>query len=127
MLRTNDIARQCCASGGSSPIFLDGKPPLPGPLEYTEYVSSLEGHINPYFLQEKVIDMADFAVPFQQGTLRCRKWSCSSSEESSENEDGCLGVLWEREVDEEMRRIETLQPKKKSKRGGEKRTSEEVK
>ena len=78
------------------PMFVYGEPPLPGTDEYNSYVSSLNGRIDPNFLQENVVDeFMGFSVPFRYG--KCREHGCGCAP------NGCIGTVWEQEVDEEHR------------------------
>jgi len=108
------------------PIFLHGEPPLPGSSDYATYVSSLNGRINPEFLQENVLDTyANFPVPFKYGTPSDDSDDCSHIEVVDNIHDR-IGSIWEREVDEEMAKIEVIESKNKSKARGKKRKSDTV-
>ena len=108
------------------PMFLFGEPPLPGSSNYTNYVSSLEGRIDESFLQENVVNMSEFAVPFEKGRSRKfkRMYHSYDEDKTDDTKELCLGLLWERDVDEEDKRIESLHPKKKAK--GKKRKADSV-
>ena len=56
--------------------------------------------------------MGDFAVPFKYGSIGGR--GCHFTYHDSDDVDG-IGHEWEREVDEEMKRIDSLKPKKAAK------------
>mmetsp|Transcript_16880 Transcript_16880/g.28584 ORF Transcript_16880/g.28584 Transcript_16880/m.28584 type:complete len:859 (+) Transcript_16880:49-2625(+) len=96
------------------PMFLHGEPPLPSSDDYENHVSSLRGRIDPDFLQDNIMGMSgEFAVPFRYG-----KYSYSYDSDAS-NCNGAsqdsIGKVWTREVDDETKRIESLQPKKTAK------------
>ena len=94
------------------PIFLYGEPPLPSSEGYNAYVSSLRGNIDPDFLQENVHEMyGDFSVPFGRRPRR-RRYSFESELPETEI---TIGDVWTREVDEEIQRIESLQPNERAK------------
>eukprot|EP00574_Skeletonema_japonicum_P007154 CAMPEP_0201730116 /NCGR_PEP_ID=MMETSP0593-20130828/21132_1 /ASSEMBLY_ACC=CAM_ASM_000672 /TAXON_ID=267983 /ORGANISM="Skeletonema japonicum, Strain CCMP2506" /LENGTH=320 /DNA_ID=CAMNT_0048222587 /DNA_START=288 /DNA_END=1247 /DNA_ORIENTATION=+ len=82
------------------PMFLYGEPTLPSSEEYKDYVSSLEGKIDPRFLQENIMgDMfGDFAVPFKYGSVRGGRGHFADGNDSNPG----IGHVWTREVDEEM-------------------------
>mmetsp|Transcript_28248 Transcript_28248/g.52097 ORF Transcript_28248/g.52097 Transcript_28248/m.52097 type:complete len:192 (+) Transcript_28248:1581-2156(+) len=106
------------------PMFLFGEPPLPGSSKYTNYVSNIDGRIDPEFLQENVVDMSEFAVPFKRGTTCKRSFGYDSYDEDPKSNAKCepsLGEIWEREVDEERKRIKSLLPKQKANSKGKKR------
>ncbi len=96
------------------PMFLYGEPPLPSSEEYKDYVSSLRGRIDPKYLQENIVEMGGyFAVPFKYGSAGgAHAWY--DSDDDSDNKDS-IGREWAREVDEEMKRIDSLKPKKAAK------------
>lgn len=102
------------------PMFLYGEPPLPSSGEYKDYVSSLRGKIDPRFLQENVMGNfgGDFKVPFKYGSVGGRRWGieCHESDDVDGNgPDPNPGYVWTDEVDEEMKRIDSLKPKKTAK------------
>ena len=102
------------------PMFLYGEPPLPGSDEYEDYVSTLNGRIDPKFLPENVANFCGgFSVPFGGPAYSNYDSDDGSSDDGS---DKCIGRVWTREVDEEMKRMSSLQPaKEKSKGSGKKR------
>ena len=105
-----------------SPMFLYGEPPLPSAEDdYEAYISTLRGKIDPRFLQENVIDMQTFDVPFKYGRPGGRRRRYSYDLDDGDGGDSPIGQLWEREVDEEMKRVDSLQTKKPSKSKGKKR------
>mmetsp|Transcript_4969 Transcript_4969/g.8146 ORF Transcript_4969/g.8146 Transcript_4969/m.8146 type:complete len:870 (+) Transcript_4969:176-2785(+) len=104
------------------PMFLYGEPPLPSSEEYTDYVSSLRGRIDPKFLQENIMEMCGyFAVPFKYGSAggaAVDHYACYDSDDKDSNGPSHMndiGHVWAREVDEEMKRIDSLKPKKAAK------------
>ena len=82
------------------PVY--GQPPLSGSSEYA--ISSLQGRIDADFLQENVRIRHDC---FCQRDGRC-------------DGDTCIGRLWTREVDEERKRIDSMQSNMKPKARGRK-------
>ena len=102
------------------PIFLNGEPPLPSSEDYDAYVSSLRGKIDPDFLPENVADeYGSFSVPFGGRPRSHRRFSLEA--EVTENQSK-IGDVWTREVDDEVKRIDSLQPTpKKGKATGKKR------
>jgi hypothetical protein len=97
------------------PMFLYGEPPLPSSEEYKDYVSSLRGRIDPKFLQENIVEMGGyFAVPFKYGSAGGAHSAWYDSDDDSDDKTS-IGREWAREVDEEMKRIDSLKPKKAAK------------
>ena len=100
------------------PMFLYGEPPLQSSEEYETYVSTLRGRIKPEFLQDNVMGSGGrFAVPFGMEDF-CNYDSDDSMPSSREKS---IGQVWTDQVDQEMRRIESMEPKKKKKSNGRKR------
>jgi hypothetical protein len=108
------------------PMFLYGQPPLPSSEDYGDYVSSMRGRIDPKFLQDNIMGMSgEFAVPFRYGNTATRGYFLydydSDDDDGSSGRDLNIGQVWTREVDEEMARIDSLQPKKKKTSKGKRR------
>ena len=97
-------------------MFLYGQPPLPGSEDYETYVSTLNGRIEPEFLQDNMMGMSgSFAVPFRYGEpgRGCSDYFNYDSDDSHGcGRDEGIGKVWTDEVDAEMRRIESLNAKK---------------
>jgi hypothetical protein len=102
------------------PIFLYGEPSLPSSEDYGHYISSLEGKIDPEFLQENVIQYGDFAVPF--GSKRGKFLSHLFD---GHRHPG-IGEVWTREVDEEMKRMDSLQKEKKPSQGKKRKAPSKI-
>ena len=114
------------------PMFLYGEPPLPSSGEYEDYVSSLRGKIDPRFLQENVMGeiMGYFDVPFKYGSVgggrRLGQITCYESDDTNgPDPNPGVGYAWTAEVNEEMKRIDSLKPKKTAK--GKKRKAPSTK
>ena len=111
------------------PMFLYGEPTLPSSKDYEGYVSSLRGKIDPDFLQENIMGRGGrFAVPLKCGGSRREDGRSSLGSSGgyytySDEIDGDeppgpkpgIGHVWASEVDEEMKRIDSLEPKKTTK------------
>ena len=107
------------------PMFLDGEPPLPGSDEYKSYVASLNGRIDPQFLQEHVIHVfGGFSVPFKPSCLRRRRSYSYDGVDDNNKEDEGIGEIWTREVDEEIQRIEALKPATNSAKGKKRKAAD---
>jgi len=97
------------------PMFLYGQPPLPSSEDYEDYVSSMRGRIDPNFLPENIMGKGGiFSVPFRYGNPDhfYDYFYDSDNNDGSSGRDLGIGQVWTREVDEEMARIDSLQPKK---------------
>ena len=100
------------------PMFLYGEPPLPSSEEYETYVSTLRGRIKPEFLQDNVMGSGGrFAVPFGIEGF----YNYDSDDSMPQSGGKSIGQVWTDQVDQEMRRIESMEPKKKKKAKGRKR------
>lgn len=106
------------------PIYLNGEPPLPTSDDFSKYVSTLHGKIDPKWRQENIFDMTgDFAVPLsfkpnKIGVSGC--YNCVGGKTCEE----CVGIRWEKEADEEQEKMDRRKPKKK-RASGKKRKARE--